>query len=95
MRFPRFRIRALMIAVALIAVGLELSERSTTFRRRATHHRNESFRAAFGPGTHSRSLKVRRLMRAKDRWHSDLIEKYELAARYPWLPVAPDPPEPK
>jgi hypothetical protein len=24
-----------------------------------------------------------------------LREKYERAARYPWLPVAPDPPEPK
>jgi hypothetical protein len=23
-----------------------------------------------------------------------LAEKYEYAARYPWLPVAPDPPEP-
>lgn len=27
--------------------------------------------------------------------HTRLEEKYARAARYPWLPVAPDPPEPK
>jgi hypothetical protein len=28
-------------------------------------------------------------------YYRDMIEKYERAARYPWLPVAPDPPEPE
>ncbi len=28
-------------------------------------------------------------------YHKFLRLKYERAARYPWLPVAPDPPEPK
>lgn len=28
------------------------------------------------------------------RYYSSLASKYELAARYPWLPVAPDPPVP-
>jgi hypothetical protein len=28
-------------------------------------------------------------------WHGALKRKYERAARYPWLPVAPDPPEPE
>ncbi len=27
--------------------------------------------------------------------HLSLVEKYSQAARYPWLPVAPDPPEPE
>lgn len=27
--------------------------------------------------------------------HDALVIKYERAARYPWLPVAPDPPEPQ
>jgi hypothetical protein len=27
-------------------------------------------------------------------YYRQLIAKYEWAARYPWLPVAPDPPEP-
>jgi hypothetical protein len=26
--------------------------------------------------------------------HASLVRKYEHAARYPWLPVEPDPPEP-
>ncbi len=28
-------------------------------------------------------------------YHSDLRRKYDYAARYPWMPVAPDPPEPE
>jgi hypothetical protein len=28
-------------------------------------------------------------------YHANLRRKYERAARYPWLPVAPDPPEPE
>ncbi len=28
-------------------------------------------------------------------YHSQLTEKYRLAALYPWLPVPPDPPEPE
>jgi hypothetical protein len=33
-------------------------------------------------------------IRAKLRWHEAMAEKYGWAARYPWLPVGPDPPEP-
>jgi hypothetical protein len=29
------------------------------------------------------------------RWHRQLYNKYEHAARYPWLPVWPDPPKPE
>ena len=28
-------------------------------------------------------------------YHEAMIVKYERATRYPWLPVAPDPPEPE
>lgn len=28
-------------------------------------------------------------------WHFKMYAKYDQAARYPWLPVAPDPPEPE
>jgi hypothetical protein len=31
----------------------------------------------------------------KSAWHAALAEKYRHAALYPWLPVEPDPPEPK
>jgi hypothetical protein len=33
--------------------------------------------------------------REKEDYFCRLWEKYENASRYPWLPVAPDPPEPK
>jgi hypothetical protein len=32
---------------------------------------------------------------ARASYHAGLKRKYEEAARYPWLPVDPDPPEPK
>jgi hypothetical protein len=31
----------------------------------------------------------------KTRYHRGMFVKYERAARYPWLPVMPDSPEPK
>jgi ribosomal protein L17 len=33
--------------------------------------------------------------RKLEQFYRDLAAKYERAARYPWLPVAPDPPEPE
>ena len=29
------------------------------------------------------------------KWHQSMARKYEYAARHPWLPVAPDSPEPR
>jgi hypothetical protein len=41
-------------------------------------------------------LKADEVRRAQaSAYYIDLIQKYERAARYPWLPVAPDPPEPE
>lgn len=34
-------------------------------------------------------------LRLRADYHARLKRKYERATRYPWLPVAPDPPEPK
>ena len=31
----------------------------------------------------------------RTEYHADMARKYRHAARYPWLPVEPDPPEPK
>ena len=40
-------------------------------------------------------LKADKMRRAKaSAYYTDLIQKYERAVRYPWLPVAPDPPKP-
>jgi hypothetical protein len=35
------------------------------------------------------------LMMDRADHHASLARKYERAARYPWLPVEPDPPEPE
>jgi Tfp pilus assembly protein PilE len=35
------------------------------------------------------------LSRRRLEFHAELKEKYDRATRYPWLPVAPDPPEPE
>jgi len=34
-------------------------------------------------------------LRRRAEYHDFLRRKYDRAARYPWLPVAPDPPEPE
>jgi hypothetical protein len=48
---------------------------------------------------HERASKLAEQMRAswwkRATYHAALRRKYERAARYPWLPVEPDPPEPQ
>ena len=112
---PRFRIRTLMIAVAVVGIPLGwLTSRRSSFQRRSIEHfaaLNEADRRKwmryealdadgpytrmgyFEPASDSDPQVVR-----FDRlffYHAELANKYQDAARYPWLPVAPDPPEPK
>ena len=35
------------------------------------------------------------LSQEKSDWHKAMGEKYKFASERPWMPVAPDPPEPK
>ncbi len=62
--------------------------------------RGEALKSRFG-GTPGMTLEeIMRLHRDYDLMmdradhHTSLARKYEQAARYPWLPVGPDPPEP-
>ena len=62
--------------------------------------RGEALKSRFG-GTSGMTIEeIMRLHRDYDRMmdradhHASLVRKYEHAARYPWLPVEPDPPEP-
>jgi Tfp pilus assembly protein PilE len=84
MRLPRMTIRRWMVAVALIAVlsaiGVELWRRSLAYSRLADLYFG---RAAIWSDT----KKIERDMA--------LSERYRRAARSPWLPVEPDPPEPR
>ena len=85
MRLPRFRLRTLMVAVAIAAVVLGTCiERHRRFSRIAAHHRAEL-------GKHLGRLK-RVSFRDDDpdmirlEWRWGMMSKYERAARHPWLP---------
>jgi hypothetical protein len=107
MRLPRYRLRTLPIAVAVAALGMGtivgLARRRESYLRRAAQHRKLSNdarlyaifidrRLHWGPSEPERAE-----MAAYERrgdYHAALQAKYERAARYPWLPVDPDRPEP-
>jgi hypothetical protein len=121
---PRFTVRRLMLAVAIVALlaGAErLWRRSRAFSYLADEHglrydywREEGLDHATGAAKHRdlaiigdeesrqqhRRLAVQEGEIAADlaktaAYHERLWRKYEHAARYPWLPVEPDPPEPE
>src|SRR4051812_30675658 len=98
MRLPRFRLRTLMIAVAVAGVamyGARLRSRSHIYAERAECfeffedlYGCGNFWAEMNPEQRRSALRMAEITRAMGR-------KYRRAARYPWLPVAPDPPPPK
>lgn len=108
MRSPRFGIRSLMIAVAVVALMFGilagLQRGASGFREVAAFHRSYPIKAwgsAGGPydddvywyDQAGNPLTGTELRRA--RWHAHLANKYEVAADRPWLPVRRDPPEPE
>jgi hypothetical protein len=98
MRLPRFRLRTLMLAVALAAILMAvvgvLAARHDHFRSMALSHGRQARRleklAANAAGKDREKAILRRFV-----WHADLHDKYARAAKRPWLPVVPDPPEPE
>jgi len=99
MRPPRFRLRTLMVAVAVVAVmsgvGVRLGNRSLRFRNLADHHGLEETRhvgRGYLPGPETVHIEV---STPKSEHHARLREKYRRAAARPWLPVPLDPPEPE
>jgi hypothetical protein len=96
MRMPhvRFTMRLLMIAVAILASLFwveRLRRLSQEYRSIAEEHGWAVFGASeYAPHNAADAAKSKRII---DRYRS-LQEKYERAARHPWLPVEPDPPEP-
>jgi hypothetical protein len=105
---PRFRftVRRMMVAVAIVGIcvwGEWMRRASVAHRERAEH-----FRLLGLPSSHTgvallTSAEERRIALASaearerrfNRYYEFMIAKYERAARYPWLPVEPDPPEPE
>ena len=85
---PRFTVRRLMVAEAITAVatymGMVLWRIETYAVRADAHVRHLN-------SGHSFKYDSTDLI----QWHEGMRLKYENAARNPWFPVAPDPPEPK
>jgi hypothetical protein len=100
---PRFTLRRLMVAVAIVAiiigVVVEGERRRARFRELAANHYERGMRwfVLFG----GESDYQRNMMQLWEErvgptveYHATLRDKYEQAARYPWLPVGADPTAP-
>ncbi len=95
MRPPRMTTRRWMIAVAVVGIVLGVTiERRNRFRKIAAHHQGQ-FRKLVSQGhlILSSGSSDDPIMRRLE-WHESMRLKYERSARYPWLPVDPDPPPP-
>jgi hypothetical protein len=133
---PRFTIRRMMVAVAVVGASLgfiQLRRLAKNHDVRAAHHARQEaalracldtvreevddggYRLTFDEGTVFASgvtskaplpfglpgRGVEGAYRTRDgwsrlaAWRGELRRKYERLARYPWLPVAPDPPIPE
>ena len=102
----RFTVRSMMVVVAIVALSMwakfQVEARRTYFSQVVRQYYEKGMVAsAFaysdpGGATMEERMKADAVRRAKaSAYYSELIQKYEHAARCPWLPVAPDPPEPK
>jgi len=114
MRIPRFRIRTLVIAVAVVGVGFALLVRRRDFQQRCWYESALAWDASSRATNRYMEVGAFRTNKANERiidpalerdeqaqqfrrlvdFHDRLAGKYEHAARYPWLPVPPDPPPP-
>jgi hypothetical protein len=94
----RFTVRRLMVAVAAVGLALGLCatcrSRSQQYYALMMSHKSRAMELIDNaqPGT---DAAARRRFHTRITWHEVMYAKYKHAARYPWLPVAPDPPEPE
>jgi hypothetical protein len=93
----------------MIGGGVLLKQRREYFVSVSQSHQKEvdsstargnALKSRFGRTSAMTTEEIMQLHRDYDRMkdradhHASLVRKYEHAARYPWLPVGPDPPEP-
>jgi hypothetical protein len=110
MRLPRvwFTVRRMMVVVAIVGIlfwGGRLWRLAASYRIEAERYENRlsksDVRAFFdridvSPEESERRMGAWRDQMARRRSHYQAMKvKYEHAAHNPWLPVAPDPPEPE
>ena len=92
---PRFTVRRLMVAVAIVAFLAFVAGLAIEGKRRADEYGREADRIGaelMRLGQYKQDLPS---VQARQARLGKLFLKYSRAARYPWLPVAPDPPEPE
>src|SRR5690348_8766850 len=109
MRFPRFTIRQLMLAIVLVAVLTWCGRVGAAWKSyRDTARFHAASKAAIDKdlapylriqqeyGGGFCGITARWMAAASDRaeWHRAMNEKYQRAAGRPWRPVEPDPPAP-
>jgi hypothetical protein len=91
---------ALTVCVGSLLVAEEMRERYSYCRMMADYHAERAQRIRpsdariQGPDGDSWQPSPEAVLR-RAGYHRSLTEKYDFAARYPWLPIAPDPPEPQ
>lgn len=88
-----------MVAVAIIGVAVAIWLRHAQFEQRARYHRSivamiRVIRRDTAWGFDENGLTME-ITTAEYSWHVALQKKYERATRFPWLPIASDPPQPK
>jgi len=97
MRSPRFQLRTLLILVMLAGIavgGYEIWRRSERYRARSVEAETQEHEWAKAASI-LRTKSVKAEVAGLRDYYAALKRKYQHAARHPWLPVAPDPPEPK
>ena len=104
MRIPRvrFTVRGMMVAVAvfaLLSASGQLRERYEGLRDRyelmgVMHAAHEILERDGGVDVFS-GFGLVKPNAQRAAYHAEMRRKYERAARSPWLPVEPDPPEPR
>jgi hypothetical protein len=103
MRMPRvrFTMRGMMVAVAItgaVVAGEKFRRaRDSHLHRAAVHSYSAMLWSSFAESyrANRRDDSPPAQMDAIASWNTAMSRKYERAARYPWLPVPPDPPEPE
>jgi hypothetical protein len=96
-RRPRMTIRLLIVAVMVVALGLwveKMSRLSAYYRGLANTFSTECIPTCYV----DTALSTDEIKDWEQRFrkHRDMMrKKYDRAARYPWLPVEPNPPEPQ
>ena len=99
---PRVTVRGTMVAVAIAAMGspawlawARQDDRRQEFSLHAWGHREEAELYTTGIKIYCFRSRRTTINPRKAEHHAGLARKYEWAARHPWLPVLPDPPEPE